>query len=108
MYNSIRNQTMLSYLMFAIFSRYQMAEQALSKELLCSTGSKNVSYLYYLAQLQLLKGDYGIAAANLKEALIHSNQVLTALTGQSCVVSLDPLCSDCPVCQNDKSFKART
>lgn len=94
--------------MFAIFSRDQMAEQALSKELLRSTGSKNVSYLYYLAQLQLLRGDYGSAAANLKEALIHSNQVLTALTGQCCVVSLDLPYSDCPVCGNDKGLKART
>lgn len=70
----------LCCVMFAIFSCYQMAAQALSKELLSSTGSKNVSYLYYLAQLQLLKGDYGSAAANLKEALIHSNQVLTTLS----------------------------
>lgn len=90
---------MLCYVCY--FCRYQMAEQALSKELLCSTGSKNVSYLYYLAQLQLLKGDYGSAAVNLKEALIHSNQVFTALIGQCCVASLDLPCSDCPVCQKE-------
>lgn len=57
----------------------QMVEQALAKELLSSTSSPNLSYLYYLAQFQLLRGNYPSAAANLKEVLVHSNQVLTTL-----------------------------
>ncbi|XP_069575971.1 cilia- and flagella-associated protein 70 [Brachyistius frenatus] len=52
----------------------QMAEHALSQDLLCSDGSYSVSYLLHLAQLQLLKADYCSAAASLKEALFQSNQ----------------------------------
>lgn len=56
-----------------------MVEQALAKELLSSTSSPNLSYLYYLAQFQLLRGNYPSATANLKEVLVHSNQVLATL-----------------------------
>ncbi|XP_049452131.1 cilia- and flagella-associated protein 70 isoform X2 [Epinephelus fuscoguttatus] len=52
----------------------QMAEHALSLELLCSDGGRSVSYLLHLAQLQLLRADYCSAAASLREALFHSNQ----------------------------------
>ncbi|XP_075325658.1 cilia- and flagella-associated protein 70-like [Odontesthes bonariensis] len=52
----------------------QMAEHALSQELLCSEGGRSVSYLLHLAQLQLLKGDYPSAAASLKEVLLHKYQ----------------------------------
>ncbi|XP_044039092.1 cilia- and flagella-associated protein 70 isoform X3 [Siniperca chuatsi] len=52
----------------------QMAEYALSQELLCSDGGRCVSYLLHLAQLQLLRGDYCSAAASLKEVLFHNNQ----------------------------------
>ncbi|XP_039983344.1 cilia- and flagella-associated protein 70 [Xiphias gladius] len=52
----------------------QMAEHALSQELLCSEGGRSVSYLLHLAKLQLLKADYCSAAASLKEALFHSDQ----------------------------------
>ncbi|KAI3377407.1 hypothetical protein L3Q82_008597 [Scortum barcoo] len=52
----------------------QMAEYALSRELLCSDGGHSFSYLYHLAQLQLLRADYCSAAASLKEALLHSDQ----------------------------------
>lgn len=62
----------------AVLRPGQMVEQALAKELLSSAASPNLSYLYYLAQFQLLRGNYPSAVANLKEVLIHSNQVLTA------------------------------
>ncbi|XP_023248869.1 cilia- and flagella-associated protein 70 [Seriola lalandi dorsalis] len=52
----------------------QMAEHALSQELLCSHGGRSVSYLLHLAQLQLLKADYCSAAASLREALFHRDQ----------------------------------
>ncbi|XP_045888141.1 cilia- and flagella-associated protein 70 isoform X2 [Micropterus dolomieu] len=52
----------------------QMAEHALSQELLWSGSGRCVSYLLHLAELQLLRTDYCSAAANLKEALLHSNQ----------------------------------
>ncbi|XP_037550410.1 cilia- and flagella-associated protein 70 [Nematolebias whitei] len=52
----------------------QMAEHALSQELLCSKGSPSGSYLLNLAQLQLLKGDYCSAAAGLKQVLFHRDQ----------------------------------
>ncbi|GAA6218944.1 cilia- and flagella-associated protein 70 isoform X1 [Lates japonicus] len=52
----------------------QMAEHALSQELLCSDGGRSVSYLLHLAQLQLLKADYCSAAASLREALFHRDQ----------------------------------
>ncbi|KAM4542053.1 cilia- and flagella-associated protein 70-like isoform 3-T3 [Odontesthes bonariensis] len=52
----------------------QMAEHALSQELLCSEGGRSVSYLLHLAQWQLLKGDYPSAAASLKEVLLHKYQ----------------------------------
>ncbi|KAM6943491.1 cilia- and flagella-associated protein 70 [Xenentodon cancila] len=52
----------------------QMAEHALSQELLSSEGGRSVSYLRHLAQLQLLKGDYSSAAASLKEALFHRDE----------------------------------
>lgn len=53
----------------------QMAEHALSQELLWSNGGHSVSYLLHLAQLQILRADYCSAEASLKEALFHSNQV---------------------------------
>nr|XP_046250293.1 cilia- and flagella-associated protein 70 [Scatophagus argus] len=52
----------------------QMAEYALSQELLLSDGGCSVSYLLHLAQLQLLRGDYCNAVASLKEAMFHNNQ----------------------------------
>ncbi|XP_039651680.1 cilia- and flagella-associated protein 70 isoform X1 [Perca fluviatilis] len=52
----------------------QMAERALSLELLCSAGGRSVSYLLHLAQLQLLRADYCSAAASLNEALFHGDQ----------------------------------
>lgn len=52
-----------------------MAEHALSQELLCPEGGRSLSYLRHLAKLQLLKGDYSSAAASLKEALFHTNEV---------------------------------
>uniref|UniRef100_A0AAX7VR65 Cilia and flagella associated protein 70 n=1 Tax=Astatotilapia calliptera TaxID=8154 RepID=A0AAX7VR65_ASTCA len=52
----------------------QMAEVALSEELLCSDGGRSASYFIHLAQLQLLKADYCSAAANLKEALSSIDQ----------------------------------
>ncbi|XP_011487128.1 cilia- and flagella-associated protein 70 isoform X1 [Oryzias latipes] len=52
----------------------QMAEHALSQELLCPEGGRSLSYLRHLAKLQLLKGDYSSAAASLKEALFHTNE----------------------------------
>lgn len=55
-----------------------MAEYALSQELLCIDGGCSVTYLFHQAQLQLLKADYSSAAASLKEALFHRNQVLTS------------------------------
>lgn len=57
-----------------------MAEQTLSQELLCPDGGRTISYLFYLAQWQLLRADYCSAAASLKEALFHSNQVITLET----------------------------
>ncbi|XP_026149490.1 cilia- and flagella-associated protein 70-like isoform X2 [Mastacembelus armatus] len=47
----------------------QMAECALSHELLCPEGGCSVSYLLHLAQWQLLRGDYCSAAASIKEVL---------------------------------------
>ncbi|XP_062248907.1 cilia- and flagella-associated protein 70 [Platichthys flesus] len=52
----------------------QMAEHALSQELLCSEGGQSVSYLLHLAKLQLLKADYCTAAATLKMALFQRDQ----------------------------------
>ncbi|KAF6719029.1 Cilia- and flagella-associated protein 70 [Oryzias melastigma] len=52
----------------------QMAEHALSQELLCSEGGRSLSYLVLLAKLQLLKGDYSSAADSLKEALLLTNE----------------------------------
>nr|XP_019955065.1 PREDICTED: cilia- and flagella-associated protein 70 isoform X1 [Paralichthys olivaceus] len=52
----------------------QMAERALSQELLCSEGGRSVSFLRLLAQLHLLKADYCGAAAALREALFHRDQ----------------------------------
>lgn len=60
----------------SLFSCCQMAEHALSQELLWSNGGRSVSYLLHLAQLQILRADYCSAEASLKEALFHSNQVL--------------------------------
>lgn len=54
-----------------------MAEHALSQELLSSEGGRSISYFRHLAQLQLLKGDHSGAAAGLKEALIHRDEVLS-------------------------------
>ncbi|XP_075874741.1 cilia- and flagella-associated protein 70 isoform X3 [Nelusetta ayraudi] len=55
-------------------SALQMVEQALAKELLSTATSPNLSYLYYLAQFQLLRGNYPSATAKLKEVLVHCNQ----------------------------------
>ncbi|XP_042342588.1 cilia- and flagella-associated protein 70 [Plectropomus leopardus] len=52
----------------------QMAERALSLELLWSDGGRSVSYLQHLAQLQLLRGDYCSAATSLREVLFHRDQ----------------------------------
>uniref|UniRef100_A0A3Q2GP46 Cilia and flagella associated protein 70 n=1 Tax=Cyprinodon variegatus TaxID=28743 RepID=A0A3Q2GP46_CYPVA len=46
-----------------------MAEYALSQELLCPEGGCSFAYLFNLAKLQLLKGDYTGAAGSLEEAL---------------------------------------
>lgn len=53
-----------------------MAEQALSQELQCS-GDQSISYIFHLAQCQLLRADYCQAAANLKEVLRKNSQVST-------------------------------
>uniref|UniRef100_UPI0037E8A8BF cilia- and flagella-associated protein 70 n=1 Tax=Semicossyphus pulcher TaxID=241346 RepID=UPI0037E8A8BF len=52
----------------------QMAEHALSQELLCSDGGRSFFYLLHLAQWQLLRADYCSAAASLREALFHRDQ----------------------------------
>ncbi|XP_023187676.1 cilia- and flagella-associated protein 70 isoform X2 [Xiphophorus maculatus] len=52
----------------------QMAEYALTQELLGSKGGCSVPYYYSLAQFQLLKGDYSSAIDNLKEALFYNSQ----------------------------------
>ncbi|XP_068173019.1 cilia- and flagella-associated protein 70-like [Antennarius striatus] len=52
----------------------QMAEQALSQELLRPDGGRSVSFLYHLAKWQLLSNDYCSAANSLREALFHNNQ----------------------------------
>ncbi|XP_030270665.1 cilia- and flagella-associated protein 70 isoform X3 [Sparus aurata] len=52
----------------------QIAEQALSQELLWSLGSCSVSYRLHLATLQLLRADYCSAATSLREAMSDSNQ----------------------------------
>ncbi|XP_047218284.1 cilia- and flagella-associated protein 70 isoform X2 [Girardinichthys multiradiatus] len=51
----------------------QMAEYALSQELLCSEGGWTAAYLFNLAQLQLLKGEYSSATHSLKEALFQED-----------------------------------
>ncbi|XP_028258040.1 cilia- and flagella-associated protein 70-like [Parambassis ranga] len=54
----------------------QMAEHALSHELLCSgDGCHSISYFFHLSQWQLLKGDYISAAASVKEVLLHRDQI---------------------------------
>lgn len=82
----------------SLFSCCQMAEQVLSQELLWSDGGRSVSYLFYLAQLQLLRADYCSAAASLKEALSHSNQVFTLSTGcrENVISSIPQSCSVSP------------
>ncbi|XP_043998467.1 cilia- and flagella-associated protein 70 isoform X2 [Gambusia affinis] len=52
----------------------QMAEYALTQELLGSKGGCGVPYYYSLAQFQLLKGDYSSAIDSLKEALFYKSQ----------------------------------
>ncbi|XP_008403872.1 cilia- and flagella-associated protein 70 isoform X2 [Poecilia reticulata] len=52
----------------------QMAEHALSQELLGSKGGCSVAYYYSLAQFQLLKGDYSSAIDSVKEALFYKSQ----------------------------------
>ncbi|KAM7424545.1 hypothetical protein PAMA_000746 [Pampus argenteus] len=56
----------------------QMAELALSQELLSSDGGRSASYLLNLAHLQLLRGDYCSATASLREALFHRDQDVNA------------------------------
>uniref|UniRef100_A0A1A8FEP0 Tetratricopeptide repeat domain 18 n=1 Tax=Nothobranchius korthausae TaxID=1143690 RepID=A0A1A8FEP0_9TELE len=53
---------------------FQMAEQVLAQELLCSEGGHIGSYLYNLAQLQMLKGDSCKAATTLKKATLYRDQ----------------------------------
>uniref|UniRef100_A0A1A8PUR4 Tetratricopeptide repeat domain 18 n=1 Tax=Nothobranchius rachovii TaxID=451742 RepID=A0A1A8PUR4_9TELE len=53
---------------------FQMAEQVLAQELLCSEGGHTGSYLYNLAQLQMLKGDSCKAATTLKKATLYRDQ----------------------------------
>ncbi|XP_054588229.2 cilia- and flagella-associated protein 70 isoform X1 [Nothobranchius furzeri] len=53
---------------------FQMAEQVLAQELLCSEGGHTGSYLYNLAQLQMLKGDTCKAATTLKKATLYRDQ----------------------------------
>lgn len=60
----------------SLLSCCQIAEQALSQELLWSLGSCSVSYRLHLATLQLLRADYCSAATSLREAMSDSNQVL--------------------------------
>lgn len=60
-----------------MFSCCQMAEQALSQELLCSEGGRSISYIFHLAQWQLLRGDYSKAAASLQQVLCEQSQVST-------------------------------
>ncbi|XP_035464519.2 cilia- and flagella-associated protein 70 isoform X1 [Scophthalmus maximus] len=52
----------------------QMAELALSQELLSSDGGRSVSYILHLTRLQLLTADYCSAAENLREALSRGDQ----------------------------------
>ncbi|XP_068171036.1 cilia- and flagella-associated protein 70 [Antennarius striatus] len=61
----------------------QIAEQALSQDLMWSDGSRSVSYLHHLANLQILRADYCSAATNLEEALSNNNQdpAIWALSG---------------------------
>lgn len=54
-----------------------MAEKALSQELLCSDGGQSISYMFHLAQWQLLSADYCKAATTLKEVLCGNSQVKT-------------------------------
>ncbi|XP_041637325.1 cilia- and flagella-associated protein 70 [Cheilinus undulatus] len=64
----------------------QMAEWALSQELLCLEGGPSFSYLLHLAQWQLLRADYVCAKASLREALLHQEQDADAwaLNGHCC------------------------
>ncbi|XP_029702607.1 cilia- and flagella-associated protein 70 isoform X2 [Takifugu rubripes] len=55
-------------------SALQMAEQALSQELLCSEGGQSISYSFHLGQWQLLRGDYSKAAASLQKVLCESSR----------------------------------
>uniref|UniRef100_A0A8D3CYI6 Cilia and flagella associated protein 70 n=1 Tax=Scophthalmus maximus TaxID=52904 RepID=A0A8D3CYI6_SCOMX len=50
-----------------LFCCGQMAELALSQELLSSDGGRSVSYILHLTRLQLLTADYCSAAENLRE-----------------------------------------
>ncbi|KAM8877374.1 cilia- and flagella-associated protein 70-like isoform 1-T1 [Synchiropus picturatus] len=52
----------------------QMAELALSQQLLHSDEGRSRTYLRDLAHLQMLKEEYCNAAANLKEALFHKDK----------------------------------
>ncbi|XP_056141224.1 cilia- and flagella-associated protein 70 [Lampris incognitus] len=52
----------------------QVAERALSQELLCSDGGPSISYHLALARLQLLRKDYRSAATSLEEVLHHNSQ----------------------------------
>ncbi|XP_068614939.1 cilia- and flagella-associated protein 70-like, partial [Brachionichthys hirsutus] len=64
-------------------SALQMAEEALSQELMASDGGRSASYLHHVAQLQILRADYCSAATSLKEALFHNKQdpAIWALSG---------------------------
>ncbi|KAM8877324.1 cilia- and flagella-associated protein 70-like isoform 1-T1 [Synchiropus picturatus] len=52
----------------------QIADVALSKQLLYPQGGRSVSYLKHLAHLQLLREDYCSASNTLREALLYFDQ----------------------------------
>lgn len=66
-----------------LFCCGQMAELALSQELLSSDGGRSVSYILHLTRLQLLTADYCSAAENLREALSRGDQVHALNAGRN-------------------------
>lgn len=60
-----------------MFSCCQMAEQALSQELLSPESGQSIAYIFHLGQWQLLRGDYSKAAASLQKVLCETSQVST-------------------------------